>query len=222
MAKTHEKILVNGKDNWFQNYDFNEKYGIQPGDIVVLEGNYGDIDFKKIVGVTFVNRGPVNMKSMTIYPGGGAKDIQVFGDQTPGLKYGMQCKGTRFAMNFQSVGKMVFRGVSTDGNQVGFKIVHDKATIFPLDFVELEISNCLVQNCSLEAMYIGADHLTGPFIHWNIFKNEVRNAGWDAIQCRVGYGDITDNICDNIGLAKAAGQDHGILVGGTVIVYISP
>lgn len=216
MAKTHERILTPGRDNWFQNVDFNEKYGIQPGDTVVLEGDYGDIDFKKIIGVTFVNRGQVTIRSITIYPGGGARDIQVLGNQDPAIKYGIRCisPNGRFAMNFQSVGLMTFRGISTDGNQVGFKIVHAQGITYPLSTVDLTIEDCMVSNCSLEAMYIGADHLTGPFISGGIRRNVVQNAGWDAIQCRVGEFIIEDNVCDQIGLKKAAGQDHGILIGG--------
>lgn len=214
MPKYHENILKNNQSNWFQNVDFNERYGIEPGDFVVLRGKYGDVDFKKINGVTFVNDGPVEMASMTIYPGGGAQDICVLGNQTSGLKYGIQFKGNRFALNFGSVGKMEFKGLATDGNQVGFKIVGAQGVVYPINEVDLLIEDCMIENCRLEAMYIGADHLTGPWIKGRIIRNIVRNAGWDAIQCRVGEFEILENDCDNIGIEGAPGQDHGILIGG--------
>jgi hypothetical protein len=211
-------ILNIGRNNYFQNIDFNEQFRLVPGDTVVLSGTYGDVDFKRINGIVFVNEGQVIMKSITVYPGGGARDIQVLGDQTPGIKYGIKCisPNGRFAMNFQAVGNLVFRGISTDGNQVGFKIVYAKDVKFPLNHVKLTIENCEVKNCKLEGMYIGADHMQkdGPFITGLIRNCVVKNAGWDAIQCRAGQFQILDNVCDSIGLEGVRQQDHGILIGG--------
>jgi hypothetical protein len=211
-------ILNVGENNFFQKTDFNEKFNLVPGDTVVLSGTYGDIDFRKINGIVFVNDGQVIIKSITIYHGGDARDIQVLGDQTPGIKYGIKCisPNGRFAMNFQAVGKLVFRGISTDGNQVGFKIIYDRNVKFPTNKVDLLIENCEVKNCKLEAMYIGADHhsVDGPFIKGIIRNCVVKNAGWDAIQCRAGQFQILDNVCDSIGLARVRQQNHGILVGG--------
>jgi hypothetical protein len=211
---TARDILVPGKDNWFQNYDFNAKYGLKPGDTVILKGNYGDIDARNINGITFLCEGPVSINSFTLYPG--ARDVNLIGDKSSPLKV----SGTRFGIKWDSVGKMILQNIHVDGNPTGFKITHDPGVIYPLDFVELEMDNCSAGNIKLEGYYIGANKLGGPFIKGKITNSKAFNCGWDGIQVRNGSFTIEDCEVDNVGLVFAggdpagAGQDHGILVGG--------
>lgn len=212
-ATRHYNILAPGVDNWFQKHNFNERYGVKPGDTVVLSGRYGDIDFGKIDSVTFINEGPVWLRSMTWYRNWGGHSISVLGNGTPGLKYGITIEGTRFAINYSLTGTSEFCNLRIINNAVGFKIVGDTLTKYDYPFVKLNIHDNYISGCSLEAMYIGSDQSVGPFIYWDIQRNRIDSAGWDAIQCRVGQGTIAWNVCTRIGLLNVTGQNHGILVG---------
>lgn len=213
-ARKVRNVLKNGVDNWFQNYDFNQRFGLNDGDTVVLSGDYGDIDMKRVHGITFINEGLVTLKSWTIYQGGQAHNVSLLGNQTPGLKYGIQIKGTRFAIRWEVTGVCDVFNVSTQDNQVGVKITHIDTIKHAFPYLKLTIKDCAFYDASLEAIYIGSDKLTGPFITGKIINCIVKRSGWDAIQCRVGEFEIIGNYCDSIGLAGAAGQDHGILIGG--------
>ena len=213
--KVYDIIKPSSGDFWYNTNNFNSQFGLQPGDTVVLRsGRYGHIDITHINGITFINEGQVEINSFNL--GNGATNIRVLGNGTPGIQYGIRIKGTNgyFATDWTATGDLEIGNVEVAGNNMGFKVTSVPGTAYPLSYQNLWIHDCLVQNTTQEAMYLGRDELGGPFITAKVERNIVRNAGRDGIQVRNGTFEIIDNVVDNVGVGNSYGHTHGILFGG--------
>lgn len=215
-ATRWRNVFVKGQNLYNQNYDFNARYNIPAGDTVVIPGgNYGDVDFKLLRGITFVNEdtgGVAYLKSFTGYPGMGY-DVTLDGSMNPAHKYGIVIQGTKFGFNVSLTGWIKMNAVEILGNSTGVKIVQDTVTVHARNYCNVQITNSHIRGNKLEGMYLGASNSVGVYMNGLVSNNRVDSTGWDAIQCRVGYFVIEDNVCDSIGLTKEAGQNHGILIG---------
>lgn len=208
---THTNIIANG-DFWGASIDFNASKGVAPGDTVILKGNYGHIEFGKINGVTFLNDGPVTIKSMNIYAGG--RDIKLLGNGTAGLERGIKIQGTNFGINWEAVGSLEIGYVEIIGNAMGIKVSTQPNVSYPLDYQSLYIHHCKIQGVGQEGMYLGRDELGGPFITGKVIQNSVSDCGRDGIQVRNGVFEVNYNSVTNVGLNGEGIHDEAILFGG--------
>lgn len=208
-ATKHYNVLRNG-DNYVSVFPTT----VRVGDTVVLKGNYGVIEITNIDGVTFINEGIVNIRYFNLWKG--AKNVNLLGNQTAGLKYGIIITNTGegFGMNWECVGNMEVAGIRITRGGIGFKLSTIPNTVYPLTYQNMYFHDSQIDSTGQEAVYFGRDELGGPFITARIERIDVRFTGRDGIQVRNGTFKVNYNIVDSVGRKGEGWHDEGILFGG--------
>lgn len=212
--KVSNIIKPNTGDFWYNSNDFNQAFGLNPGDTVVLKaGTYGHIDITKIDGITFINEGQVIIDSWNFNES--AKNVRLLGNGTASIKYGIKINGsTNFATRWYATGNLEIANIEVAGSRMGFQVKGEPGVTYATNNQKLWIHDCYLHDTYYEAFYIGSDELGGPWIDSRIENNIVKNIGRDGIQTRNGYFEILNNTIDQIGLNNNSGHTHAILVGG--------
>lgn len=207
-------VIKPGGDLWYYTNNFNKEFNVNPGDTVVLKaGTYGHIDITHIDGVTFINEGQVIVDSWNF--NNGATNVKLLGNGTPGIKYGIKINGkNNFATRWFATGNLEIAHIEIDGSKMGFQVKTLPYETYPLNWINLSIHDCLIQNTGQEGVYAGADELGGPYMIGKIYNVIVKNTGRDGIQVRNGTFEVYDNVVDGIGTSNDPGHTHGILFGG--------
>lgn len=198
--------------------DFMVDYNLDPCDTVVLAaGTYNEFDITNINCIVFINDGQVILNNFNLQ--NGATNVQLLGNGTPGLAYGIQINAhtdLRFGIHWFATGTLRIQNVEIYNTTIGIQVKTSPEETYPLDYQTIVIDSCYIHDVTLEAIYLGSDELGGPFMDSSkVFDCVIYNSGNDGIQTRNGYFEIYNNDLDNIAINPAFPYDIcGILVGG--------
>lgn len=196
---------------------------LSPGDVIILQaGYYSSIDldgYYEDITITSENTGTVYIRDRVNFGPLGkhhkllsnlavSKNI-VIGDDINGY-FGSSSRGS---------GNIIYRNLDFQNNVMGIQVEHRDSgdpeySSYLLNYQNLIIQDCTINNTEQEGMYIGSNTITDHQIYGTIKGNTVSNCGRDGIQFRNGIFNVHDNDIATVGTGGNDSHGAGILYGG--------
>lgn len=235
-----EVIAKAGTDGGF--YTNGTALGINPGDTLILSGNYTYFNLKGLVGtkenlINIICKDKVTIGGYKAYAFN-MSDSSYFTIKGVGYNHivinGGVDGSNSVGMAFNKCNNFVLSGHEFTNVSVAIMMkttpkVDDPSTYGDgWSYENIDINDNHIYSVTGEGMYLGhsnsGEEPTGSGIYAfrlknvNVFNNIVENTGWDGIQLTCGDGvSIYNNIIDNYGVARQTYQNMGIICAGNVV-----